>query len=187
MHRRLALPEWALRTEQTWFQKFFIAIGASCLIALLSRISIPLPFSPVPLALGPHICLFLGALLGSRLGAWSVLVYLIQGAMGLPVFALGQGGLAVLMGPRGGYLVGYLVAAWLTGYLTEKSNATTFRQLFTAMAIGNLVIYFCGLSQLSIFVGVEKAFFLGVAPFIIGDFLKLTVASNLLKRLRSRS
>lgn len=187
MQTQLALPEWTLRTNRTWIQKLFIVLGTSCLIALLSRISIPLPFSPVPLALGPHACLFVGALLGSRLGAWSVLLYLFQGAIGLPVFALGQGGLAVLMGPRGGYLIGYLIAAWLTGYLIEKSGAKTFRQTFSAMAIGNLVIYLCGLSQLSLFVGVEKAFYLGVFPFLIGDFLKLTAASNLLKKLSSRS
>jgi biotin transport system substrate-specific component len=170
--------------ESSWLRNLMFVLGGSFLIALFARVAIPLPFSPVPIALQGHVCLLLGALLGSRLGALAVLVYIFQGAIGLPVFALGNAGMAVLLGPRGGYLIGYLLGAWLTGYLIERSGSKSLRQAGLAMAIGNLAIYLCGLSQLSLFVGIERVFLLGMFPFLIGDCFKFGVAYRALKALK---
>jgi biotin transport system substrate-specific component len=161
-----------------------MVFGGSVLIALFANVAIPLPFSPVPIALQGHVCLLLGALLGSRLVAITVLTYLLQGALGLPVFALGKAGFPILLGPTGGYLIGYVLGAWLTGYLIERSGSKSLQQAMLAMAIGNLAIYLCGLSQLSLFVGIERVFFIGMLPFIIGDCLKLFGASRVLKAFK---
>ncbi len=157
-------------------------VAASLLIAFCAPIAIPLPFSPVPIALQPHVCLFLGAFLGSRRGALAVLGFLLQGAMGLPVFANGASGILWLFGPTGGYLMGYLAGSFLTGYLIEKKKSEcTMKTLFVAMAMGNLVIFTLGWLQLSRFIGPSSAFMVGVLPFLLGDFLKLSLAGRMLK------
>jgi len=112
------------------------------------------------------------------------LTYLLQGALGMPVFALGRAGLPILLGPTGGYLVGYALGTWVTGYLVERSGSKNLRHAMLAMVIGNLMIYLCGLSQLSLFVGIERVFLLGMLPFLLGDSLKLVVAHRVLKVLR---
>jgi biotin transport system substrate-specific component len=167
--------------KDSWVRSLFLVLGGSFLIALFARISIPLPFSPVPIALQGVICLILGAMLGRRLGALSVLAYLAQGAIGLPVFALGKAGLPILLGPTGGYLLGYLLGAYVTGYLIERSGSKSHHRLLLALTLGNLTIYLCGLPQLALFVGADKVFALGMLPFLVGDVVKLIIASRLLK------
>jgi biotin transport system substrate-specific component len=147
----------------------------SILIALCSSISIRLPFTPVPLAIAPHVCLALGAILGRNRGALAVLAYLFQGAMGFPVFALGASGLLHLLGPRGGYLIGYAAAAYVTGFLIERMREKTAYKTFMALAAGNGIIYLLGVSQLSLFIGFKSAVLLGMVPFLLGDALKLFV------------
>ncbi len=184
MLRQATLPFFEMTQDRSWLRNLLLVIGGSFLISLFARISIPLPFSPVPIALQGHVCLLLGVLLGSRLGALTVLTYLFQGALGLPVFALGKAGLPILLGPTGGYLIGYVLGAWMTGYMVERSGSKNLRQTTLAMVIGNLMIYLCGLSQLSLFVGIERVFFLGMLPFLIGDCFKLCIANRLLKALK---
>jgi biotin transport system substrate-specific component len=183
MLRQAAFSLAELTQPRSWIRNLFLVIGGSFLIALFSRISIPLPFSPVPIALQGHVCLLLGALLGSRLGALTVLTYLFQGALGLPVFALGKAGMAILLGPTGGYLVGYVLGAWIVGYLIERSGCRNLKQATLALTVGTLAIYLCGLPQLALFVGAEKVFFLGMLPFLLGDFFKLCIAYRGLKLL----
>lgn len=167
--------------KDSWVRSLFLVLGGSFLIALFARISIPLPFSPVPIALQGVVCLMLGAMLGSRLGALSVLAYLAQGAMGLPVFALGKAGFPILLGPTGGYLVGYLLGAFVTGYMIERSGSKSHHRILLALTLGDLSFYLCGLSQLALFVGADKVFALGMFPFLLGDVVKLIMASRLLK------
>jgi biotin transport system substrate-specific component len=163
-------------------------VAASILIGLCAPIAIPLPFSPVPIALQPHVCLFLGAFLGSKRGALAVLAFLMQGALGLPVFANGASGILWLFGPTGGYLMGYLVGAFLTGYLIErKKGECTMKRVFLAMAAGNIAIFILGWLQLSRFIGPGTAFTVGVLPFLLGDFLKLSLAGRVLRDPRLRS
>jgi biotin transport system substrate-specific component len=155
-----------------------IVVG-SMLIALAAQISIRLPFSPVPITGQTLAVLLIGALLGSRRGALSVVVYLVQGLVGLPVFASGAMGPAYLMGPTGGYLVGFIAAAYTTGRLAERGWDRDVISTSLAMLAGNAIIYVFGLVWLSVYVG-KQATALGLAPFVLGDVIKLTLAAILL-------
>ncbi len=99
--------------------------------------------------------------------------------MGYPVFAGGASGIAHLLGPRGGYLFGYLCAGFFVGLLQQESRKKNGLTLFTHMALGNLIVYLCGWAYLSTFIGIRGALLLGVAPFILGDLLKLIFFTKL--------
>ncbi len=160
-----------------WRQKIVPILAGSLLIALFARISVPLPFSPVPITGQTFAVLLVGALLGSRAGAVSVLAYLAEGIAGLPVFANGAGGPAVLFGPTAGYLYGFIAAAFIVGWLCERGWDRRLGTAAAAMVIGNLVIYLCGLPWLAGFVGVDNVLALGLLPFIPGDLLKIGLAA----------
>ncbi len=164
-----------------WLRQAFLVIGSSIFIAIFAHIAIPLPFTPVPLVLQGSICLFLGIVLGSKRAALAVLLFLLQGSCGLPVFANGSGGGAYLLGPTGGYLLGYCVGAFVTGYIWERLRTKTEARAFLAMMAGNMVIYLLGVTHLGQFIGGERAFYLGVAPFIVSDLLKLFLNVRALK------
>src|SRR3990167_6148581 len=149
----------AISSKKIWIKDAGIGILASFLLGASSILSFPLPFTPVPVTIQSQLALFLAALMGPRRGAWMVASFLAQGAMGLPVFAGGAGTLAILFGPRGGYLMGYLLAAYAVGKMHERYN------LFLSMLTGNMIVYACGMIWLAQFVGVQKAFLLGVTPF----------------------
>jgi len=169
---------------RSWLKEAGVIVGASIIIALFAPISIRLPFTPVPIATQAQVILLLSCLLGSRRAALAVLTYLFQGAIGLPVFAGGAAGIMVLAGPTGGYLLGYLAAAFVTGYLTERAKEHTPSKAFARMAAGNLVIYLFGIPWLARFLGWQGAIALGMLPFLIGDMIKLVVATRSLKGLR---
>src|SRR4029453_12089523 len=164
------------------------------LTAAAAQISIPLPFTAVPLTLQPMVVL-LGALaLGSRLGSASQILYLAAGIAGLPVFAasavLPPGPLR-LLGPTGGYLMAYPVAAFVTGYLAERGFDRRYLTSVVAMLAGLLVIYATGVTWLGLFArtaagpaaGLSAAFFAGVYPFILPDLIKLAIAAGLVPAL----
>lgn len=161
------------RPHFLWLRDCFLIGMGSILIALCAPVAITLPFTPIPLALAPHLCLALGAVLGSRRGALTVSAYLLQGIAGFPVFALGTSGLSHLLGPRGGYLLGYVAAAYVTGYVIEHMQKRTSFKTFLAFVAGNGVIYLLGALQLSLFVGCKDALLLGVLPFMLGDACKI--------------
>lgn len=150
------------------------------MVALGARISIPLPFTPVPVTGQTLAVLLSGVVLGARRGALALLMYLGYGAMGLPVFSMGRGGLAHLFGPTGGYLWGFVAAAFITGLLAERGWDRKAATAFLAMLLGNVVIYACGLPWLARYVGYERVLMAGLWPFIAGDFLKLLLATVLL-------
>ena len=156
-----------------------IAAG-SVFIALLARVAIPLPFSPVPITGQTFAVLLVGALLGSRRGGVVVILYLLEGVGGLPFFADGTGGLARLAGPTGGYLVGFVVAAFAGGLLAKRGWDRRAWSTAAAMLVGNIIIYAFGLLWLERFVGAERVFSLGLLPFIPGDLFKLTLAAVIL-------
>lgn len=153
--------------------------GGSLLIALSAQIAVRLPFSPVPITAQTLVVLLLGALLGRRRAALTVLAYIAQGLAGLPVFAGGASGLAYLLGPTGGYLVGFAAAAWATGWLAEYGWDRHVFSAALAMLIGNVVIYALGLAWLSLYVG-DAALTLGLLPFVAGDLLKIALAAAVL-------
>lgn len=163
-----------------WLYNLGLILGFSILIGLSAQISIPLPFTPVPITGQTLTVLLTGAVLGSRRGALAVLTYLAQGFAGLPVFAGGKFGLATLFGPTGGYLLGFVVAAFVTGWLAERGWDRNFKTNALAMLAGNVVIYLVGLPWLAVFTGANQAIALGLLPFIPGDLLKLALATALL-------
>ncbi len=158
-----------------------LVLGASLVIALSAQVAIQLPFSPVPITGQTMAVLLVGALLGSRRGALAVLAYIAEGLAGLPVFAGGAAGLARLFGPTGGYLVGFVAAAFLVGWLAERGWDRRFGTTLAAMTLGNLVIYGVGAVWLAVFVGgLSRAWSLGVLPFLPGDAIKIILAAVLL-------
>lgn len=159
---------------------FLCVIGGSLLISLMSQASIPLGFSPVPLTLQTLAVLLIGGILGSKKGALAIIAYLIEGAFGLPVFAGGSAGVAPLLGPLGGYFLGFVAAAYLIGFLLEKGWRANFFQTLLAMVFGTLVIWLIGAIWLSFYVGSKNAFYLGVVPFLIGDVVKCLLAAALI-------
>jgi biotin transport system substrate-specific component len=157
-----------------------LVLGGSLLIGLSAQLKVVLPFTPVPITGQTFAVLLLGALYGSKRGPATVLTYLALGVIGLPVFAGGAYGIARLVGPTGGYLVGFLAAAFVVGWLSELGWD---RQPWTAaisMSIGSAVIYGAGVLWLSRFVGWEAVLSTGVLPFLPGDAVKIALATILL-------
>ena len=154
-----------------------LILTGSLFVAAMAQVRIPLPFTPVPLTGQTFAVLLVGAGLGSRRGAASLLLYLLQGIIGLPVFAGGASGLAVLLGPTGGYLVGFVVAAYLIGLLAARGLDRRIPSAFLAFLAGEAVIYLFGVAWLSVFLGFQRAIMAGFLPFLIGDALKLVAAA----------
>jgi len=157
-----------------------LVITASLVVALSAQIVIPLPFTPVPVTGQTLAVLLIGAVLGSARGVLAILTYLAEGALGLPVFAGGKAGLAIIAGPTGGYLIGFVIAAFVTGYLAERRWDRNIVTSFLAMSIGNIIIFALGLLILGSYVGFDKVLALGFYPFLIGDVVKLALATLLM-------
>ena len=144
-------------------------------ILLIISAKIKVPLYPVPMTLQPLAVLMIGMLFGRNLAAATVGLYIFQGLMGLPVFAYG-GGFMYILGPTGGFIIGFLLAAIILGHLADKGWG---RSLFTSilcMVIGLFIIYFMGILQLSLIKGFDYAILKGFYPFIIGDLYKLLLA-----------
>ncbi len=157
-----------------------LVIGGSLLIGLCAQVKILLPFSPVPITGQTFAVLMIGALLGSWRGSLCVLTYIVQGVAGLPVFAMG-GGFAALIGPTGGYLLGFIPAAYITGWLAQKGWDRRIGTTVLAMVLGNIVIYAFGLFWLCCLTGISRAVpAVGLYPFVVGDLLKIALAAAVL-------
>jgi biotin transport system substrate-specific component len=178
----------AVRTDVGPALRVAAVLFMTVLTAAAAQISIPLPFTPVPLTLQPMVVLLGGAALGSRLGMTSQVLYLAAGLAGLPVFAsspvLGQG-LLRLLGPTGGFLMAYPFAAFLTGWLGERGFDRRYLTSVVAMTAGLALIFTCGVAWLAWFaapapVGLGNAVRLGLYPFILADIVKLLAAAAVL-------
>ncbi|MBA7670477.1 hypothetical protein ES703_78623 [subsurface metagenome] len=156
------------------------------LTTLGAFVRIPLPFTPVPLTLQTFFVLLGGAMLGSAAGSSSQSLYLILGASGLPVFAGARGGLSHLAGPTGGYLIGFVVAAYLVGKVVERKDSSIW--LILAMLAGTGVIYLLGGLRLAHFlrIGIKQTLYLGVIPFLPGDILKFISVVLVYKLIRAK-
>ena len=160
--------------------KIFTAVACSVLLIISAKIKIDL--YPVPMTLQPLAVLMIAMLCGRNIGIASIGLYLAQGIIGLPVFAYG-GGIPYLIGPTGGFLIGFLIAGFIVGELADRGWGKEIFKSVSAMLIGLIVIYFCGILQLSIIKGFDYAIIKGMEPFIIGDLYKLILASLLVPQI----
>ena len=163
-----------------------MTVYASLMAALVAAGAyLAIPIGPVPIVLQNLFIFLAGLLLGPGWGAASVGVYLLAGILGLPVFAGGVGGIGRFAGPTGGYLLGYLPAVCVIGFISHVSQTNVVRDLL-AMICGSLIIYACGVSWLNILTGMTlgKTLAVGMYPFLPGDGLKMAVAVPIAKALR---
>jgi biotin transporter BioY len=156
-----------------------VVICGSLILGLSAQVKVYLPISPVPITGQTFAVLMLAALLGSRRGVMAMIVYLIEGALGLPVFAGGIGP-ATLIGPTGGYLAGFVPAAYVVGKLAEMGWDRRIATTIAAMVIGNGVLYAFGVCWLAIMTNIRTALTVGLYPFIVGDILKVILAAAVL-------
>jgi biotin transport system substrate-specific component len=158
-----------------------LAVLGTLAITISAKINIP--FYPVPMTMQAFVILVIGTAYGVRLGGATVVLYLAQGAMGLPVFAgtPEKGiGLAYMIGPTGGYLLGFLLAAIAVGWLAERGWSQSWALMFTAMVLGTVIIYIPGIAYLASLIGLEKAINFGFLPFVIGDLFKIGLAATVM-------
>ncbi len=174
-HRTLPLALALLPASAAW--RVALVVGGSLVIALAAQVRIALPFSPVPVTAQTFAIFLVGAALGSRLGLAAVVAYLGEGAAGLPVFAGGASGLAYALGPTGGYLAGFAVAAFAVGWLCERGFDRHVVLCLVAMCVGEVLIYLVALPWLARFVPAERVIAAGLLPFIPGDIVKLALAA----------
>ena len=169
----VAITSWPLR-------RVLAAIAGAVFVALSAQIAVPVPGTPVPITFQLPAVLIVGGLLGSGLGAASMAVYLLAGMAGLPVFAPGGLlGIARLLGPTGGYLLAFPVAAAVVGWLSRPTVPLSYRPIGVALGVvlGFLAIHLGGVAQLAIITGdVTTAFVWGSLPFLAGDLMKLLLA-----------
>ncbi|QOJ79050.1 biotin transporter BioY [Infirmifilum lucidum] len=157
----------------------------AALTAVGAYVAIPLPFSPVPVTLQTLFVYLSGLVVGSRRGVLSQLVYLLLGTSGLPVFAGGRGGVGVIFGPTGGYLLGFVAGAYIAGLVAER-RPPSFKNFLVASLLATAAIYALGVLQLMRVtgIGLEKALLLGAVPFLPGDSAKVLVAVWVALRVR---
>jgi biotin transport system substrate-specific component len=161
-----------------------LVLGGSVIIGLCTQVAVGYP---VPLTGQTFAVLMIGALLGSRRGALSVLAYIAQGLAGLPVFAYGNSGLKALGGPTGGYLVGFVLAAYVVGTLAERRWDRHIGTMVVAMVLGDALLFLCGLAWLACWMrlfgdsaGGEGILAVGLFPFVPGEIIKIALATAVL-------
>lgn len=161
-----------------------LAAFGVALLAVSAKINLPLPY--VPMTLQTLVVLMIGAVYGWRLGTLTIIAYLAVGALGLPVFAGSVGGLKPLTGATAGFLSGFVVAAFITGWFSERGWDRSMVRLFVVMAIGHIVIMAMGFAWLAygMKLGAEKAWLVGVMPFLAGALVKNTLGAILVPVLR---
>ena len=163
-----------------WTRSVSLAVAFSLLTALAAQIVIPI--GPVPITGSTFAVLLTGALLGSRLGAMSLIIYLVEGAAGLPFFYGGSSGIAHIFGPTGGYLVAFPAAAFITGAFAENGWDKRFLTAAAAMAVGSALILLAGWAWFAALMNTNllAAFKVSVAPHLIGDVIKIVLAAAVL-------
>lgn len=184
-HRSLVAARFGLLTPAA--RKTVAVLAGAALVALGAQLAVPFPGTPVPFTLQVPAVLIVGGVLGPRLGVASLVLYLVVGAGGAPVFApFGPPGLARLLGPTGGYLLAFPLAAAVAGYLAGPARPWT--RVARAMVVGLLTIHAGGLVQLAAMHGdLTPAIQLGSLPFLSGDLVKLVLATLVVRELGPRA
>ena len=196
--RTLSAALWAPAQVSPLLRGAILALAGSLFVALCAQITVPL--WPVPVTGQTFAVLSVGLVCGWRVGGAALLLYLIEGALGLPFFAGGKGGWASVVGPSGGYIWGYVLAAALVGYLAERGWDRNVWRTAAALFLGNVVLYVPGLIWLALFyagpgqdyiaaTGATTAWGAsinaGLLPFLLGDALKLALAASLIPAIWS--
>ena len=166
-----------------WRAALLMLLGI-CLLTASAKFTVP--FYPVPMTLQTLVVLLIGGALGAPRGIAAVGGYLALGALGAPVFAAG-GGIAYMVGPTGGFLFGFLPAVALAGFAVQRGWARGFLRMFGVLFVADALIFVCGVSYLSLFLGWDKAVAAGLLPFVLGDLCKVAVAAAALTLLRKNS
>jgi len=170
--RDLIIAERAIR-------HILLAFIGSGLIAICAQIYVPL--YPIPITMQTFAVFLIGFTYGWRLGGVTIFVYLLGGALGLPVFAKAASGLAVFSGPTAGFLFGFILVAIVCGWLAERGFDRSYAKLFVSLLVGNTLLYTLGILWLGFFIGWNKPVLeLGLYPFILGDLLKIVLVVVLL-------
>jgi len=172
---------WPTRPGETVgsLRAFVLVALGTALMALSAKVNLPLPY--VPMTLQSLVVLMIGAAYGWRLGSATMIAYLAEGALGLPVFAGPVGGLAPLVGPTAGYLFGFVGAAFITGWLAERGWDRSLWRSAVALSLGHAALFLTGLGWLSVFLGWSKAVELGLAPFLWGSLVKTVLGVTLVR------
>jgi len=167
-----------------WAKQAAIVIGGSLSVALCARVTIPLPFTPVPLTLQNFAVLVLGLTLGGRRGFAALALYLAEGAAGLPVFnPTGAGGIRQLLGPTGGFLVAYPLVAGCTGFVFERGSRTFARATWAGI-LGEIVLFAGGISWLAVLTqSITRAIRFGLYGFVFAEVMKVTFAAAVAVRV----
>ncbi len=185
---RQAFYDWQGSAETVY--RLGLAMAFACLTGLGAFVRVYTPLSPVPFTAQVLVVLLSGAVLGAAYGAISQLMYVAIGAMGVPWFAGGNGGLGYVMGATGGYLVGFILAALVIGYLTERYElARTIRGMLPLMMLGVAIIYALGATWLAVAMGLGawQAVTLGILPFILLDVVKALLAAGVGRLVTTRA
>jgi len=167
--------------EKEFLKSIFLVLSGVIFLSIMSQLIIPLYFTPVPISLGSFGVILIALLYGRKLGTATVLSYVATGSLGAPVFAGFKAG--SLFSPTGGYILGYIAAALILGFLSDKGIAKSYVKTFLSLLLVSVIILILGALVLMLFVPSKNVFMAGVLPFIPGDMLKAVAATLLFPRL----
>ena len=167
--------------EKETFKNILLVLGGVAFLSIMSQILIPLPYTPVPISLGTFGVTLMALLYGRKLGTATILSYVAAGSLGAPIFAGGKAG--SLFSPTGGYILGYIVATIILGYLADRGVTKSYVKTILSLTLSSAIILTLGSLVLSLFVPGKNAFMIGVLPFLPGDALKSTTTTLLLPTL----
>ena len=167
--------------EKETLKNILLVLGGVAFLSLMSQVMIPLPFTPVPISLGTFGVALMALLYGRKLGTATILSYVVAGSLGAPIFAGFKAG--SLFSPTGGYILGYIVATIILGYLSDKGVTKSYVKTFLSLLLSSTIILTLGSIVLSLFVPGKNAFMIGVLPFLPGDAIKSTTITLLLPTL----
>ena len=167
--------------EKETFKNILLVLGGVAFLSIMSQVLIPLPYTPVPISLGTFGVTLMALLYGRKLGTATILSYVAAGSLGAPIFAGGKAG--SLFSPTGGYILGYIVATIILGYLADRGITKSYVKTILSLMLSSAIILTLGSLVLSLFVPGKNAFMIGVLPFLPGDALKSTTVTLLLPTL----
>ena len=167
--------------EKEFLKSIFLVLSGVIFLSIMSQLIIPLYFTPVPISLGSFGIILVALLYGRKLGTATVISYVAAGSLGAPIFAGFKAG--SLFSPTGGYIIGYIVATVILGYLSDKGIAKSYVKTFLSLLLVSVIIFILGALVLMLFVPIKNVFIAGVFPFIPGDMIKVIVATLLFPRL----